>query len=278
MAINYVGASEQQKRRLDQSLLKIRECIKKNKDLIPALLFKQLSDMLDSKETHIEIEIKGDEGLRVADGTRANWAYWGSGEGHYVEINSRCFDRWARRKGARPNKPPRLTAVLLHEMVHAAGGEELDAEFFENFLFGPQDGATLPSKDDEENFQESGYKGVFIFMDRNTREVRDLVSHKDLGKLNRDPTIPPIKTIPPESPILFEPRYTKGEEATMAGGNQQEKLAGKRIETMDKRKKQLGVHVVVEFTGYLDKVRLDTFMNGIRTTLSDHLEGNGGGG
>jgi hypothetical protein len=64
----------------------------------------------------------------------------------------------------------------------------------------------------------------------------------------------------------------------MANVSQQEKHAEMRIATMKKRKTQVGVRVVVEFTGYLDKTRLNTFVNGIRTTLEGHLEGNGGNG
>jgi hypothetical protein len=64
----------------------------------------------------------------------------------------------------------------------------------------------------------------------------------------------------------------------MANVSQQEKHAEMRIATMKKRNTQVGVRVVVEFTGYLDKTRLNTFVNGIRTTLEGHLEGNGGNG
>jgi hypothetical protein len=271
MALVYVAADNQQEKMLDRSQKKVRECIQNKKEMIPGLLLTQLSDMFDSQHPRIEVEIKDDEGLRLPAGKADDWA-WGSGAGEYVEINSRCFVRSPRKRGGKP-EPPRLTAVLLHELVHAAGGEELDAEFFENSLFGPQDGATLPSRADEENFQESGYKGVFVRMDPQSREVSDLESLKVLGTLKPNP----INARHIKNLISRAPQPNRGED-TMAGANQQEKLAAKRIATMDKRPKQLGVHVVVEFTGYLDKVRLDTFMNGIRTTLSDHLEGNGGGG
>jgi len=265
MSIVCVGASQEQKRDLDQSLQKIRECVAKKGSLIPDALYKQLNNMLDSKETHVEVEIKDDDVLRVEEGTQGHWAYWGSGTGRYIEINSRCFDWWAGEDGSKPDNPPRLTAVLLHELVHVAGGEELDAEFFENTLFGPKDGATLPTADDEKSFKERQYKGVFVSMDPNTREVSDLVSHKDLGKLD------------PASPINHE-LIPPNKEHKMTDGIHREELAKRHIATMEKRPKQMGVRVVVEFTGYLDKVRLDTFMNGIRTTLTEHLEGNGGGG
>jgi hypothetical protein len=64
----------------------------------------------------------------------------------------------------------------------------------------------------------------------------------------------------------------------MPAKNSEQELAKMRVATMQKRRGQVGVRVVVEFTGYMDKTRLNTFMNGIRTTLEGHVEGNGGNG
>jgi hypothetical protein len=64
----------------------------------------------------------------------------------------------------------------------------------------------------------------------------------------------------------------------MATKNAEQALAQMQMDTLKKRRGQVGVRVVVEFTGYMDKNRLSTFMNGIRTTLEGHVEGNGGNG
>jgi hypothetical protein len=48
--------------------------------------------------------------------------------------------------------------VLFHELVHVAGGSELDAEAFENLLFTVEEGAVPPTGDDWASF--TAHKGV----------------------------------------------------------------------------------------------------------------------
>ncbi len=169
MAIKYVGATEQQIDQLDQTRKVIRKRMNEKREKIPAALFKQLAAILNDKKLVIELEVKDDARLFITDPSKpGNWGYWGSGGGRYIEINSRCFSPWSK---GREEKPPRLTAVLLHEMVHIAGGNELDAESFENILFSEKDGAALPSRDDEKEFRACKYEGVYVSMDPKTRDV-----------------------------------------------------------------------------------------------------------
>jgi hypothetical protein len=58
----------------------------------------------------------------------------------------------------------------------------------------------------------------------------------------------------------------------------QEELAKMRIEKMDERKKQVGIRIVVEFTGYVKKADLNKILHGINETIAPNVEGNGGGG
>ncbi len=62
----------------------------------------------------------------------------------------------------------RANAVLLHEMVHAAGGTELDAEAFENNCYGGR-GATSPTADDFPKFRSDG--GTWTIWDESTGQV-----------------------------------------------------------------------------------------------------------
>ena len=62
-----------------------------------------------------------------------------------------------------------------------------------------------------------------------------------------------------------------------AQGTKQEKMIQKKVALMEKREKQLGVRVVVEFTGHLDKPKLERFTQMLSSVLVEHME-NGGGG
>ena len=62
-----------------------------------------------------------------------------------------------------------------------------------------------------------------------------------------------------------------------AQGAKQEEMIQKKMELLDKREKQLGVRVVVEFTGHLDKPKLERFTQMLSSVLVEHLE-NGGCG
>jgi hypothetical protein len=62
----------------------------------------------------------------------------------------------------------RTNAVLFHEMVHAAGGTELDAEAFENHCYAGR-GAVAPTPGDFPLFRSDG--GTWTIWDESTGEV-----------------------------------------------------------------------------------------------------------
>lgn len=64
--------------------------------------------------------------------------------------------------GALGGTQNRLTAVLFHEMIHAGGGTELDAEALENHFFAGA-GASAPSGSDWSKFRSD--RGNFILWD-----------------------------------------------------------------------------------------------------------------
>lgn len=72
----------------------------------------------------------------------------------------------------------RLAPVLLHELVHAVGGTELDAEAVEHACF-DGNGATLPTSADFDLFRSDG--GNFAEWDSDTGEVWG-VSNGDRGR------------------------------------------------------------------------------------------------
>jgi hypothetical protein len=65
----------------------------------------------------------------------------------------------------------RIAAVVFHEMVHAAGGTELDAEALENHFF-VGNGATAPTDSDFPKFRSD--EGEFVEWDETTGELFEL--------------------------------------------------------------------------------------------------------
>jgi len=66
----------------------------------------------------------------------------------------------------------RLNAILLHELVHVAGGLELDAEYYENLLFPKHDKGTPPDLQDLTEFKKKlregkkdEYQGYWLYLD-----------------------------------------------------------------------------------------------------------------
>jgi hypothetical protein len=74
-----------------------------------------------------------------------------------------------------------LTAVLFHELVHVAGGWELDAEYFENLFFPEGKGATRPTYDDWPEFKEDKFQGWWVYLNTRTGHAMDLWKN-DLGE------------------------------------------------------------------------------------------------
>jgi hypothetical protein len=180
MPIRSFEITEQQKEHLEKSKTRIRTQIVEKKSTIPTKLFDQLSGFLDENGPNTV-------DLRVTEDTAG---YWGSAGAH-IKIHPRCFAPW-REKESGTESPPRLTAVLLHELVHFAFGTELDAEFFENLLFTRDDGAVLPTENDEEEFKDSHYTGVYVAMNPETRQVTDKAKPESvLGVLGRADTKKP---------------------------------------------------------------------------------------
>jgi hypothetical protein len=274
MAIRYVGVNGEQKRQLKESQECIRDRISKNGEVIPRRLLFELQELL-GYDTNTVVE------LRVRKLSPEVWAVTSDG----LAIAPMCFRPWTPKsapQGAKGSKspkngnPPRLTAVLLHELVHFAGGEELDAEFFENKLFTKAEGAILPTESDEQTFKLDEYRGRFIELNPKTREVTELgAERRGLGRLEMQP---PVLSDPLKNETLFAKGLNGlGEGGDMSTTNQ-ENLAQLRIDKMKERKSQVGIRVVVEITGYIKKRELGSLLDGIKRNVTPHVEGNGGGG
>jgi len=81
---------------------------------------------------------------------------WACSSGYCIWIHRRTF----RPSPGAPRS--RLPAVLFHELVHVAGGSELDAEAFENLLFTTAEGAVPPTSDDWSSFTASQGVGQWV--------------------------------------------------------------------------------------------------------------------
>jgi len=81
--------------------------------------------------------------------------------------------KWGRSIGLCENlfapgaNPQNIAAVLFHELVHICGGNELDAEAFETFLFSGT-GATDPDLDDWEAFRKRHWRGHWVHLTKQT--------------------------------------------------------------------------------------------------------------
>lgn len=62
----------------------------------------------------------------------------------------------------------RINAVVFHEIVHAAGGTELDAEALENHFY-TGNGATSPSSSDWDSFHDDG--GEYVIWDEDSGDL-----------------------------------------------------------------------------------------------------------
>jgi hypothetical protein len=94
--------------------------------------------------------------VQVFLGTRTAQGRWGCSSGYCIWIQPRTFR-------PAPGAPTgRLTAVLFHELVHVAGGSELDAEAFENLLFTPGEGAVPPTEEDWSSFAAQQGVGEWV--------------------------------------------------------------------------------------------------------------------
>lgn len=104
----------------------------------------------------------------TVDNSRRTEKWWGCCGGYCIWIHPRCFEPYGR------NRVSRLTSVLFHELVHAAGGWELDAEYYENHFFGEKEGATRPNRADLQQIIDDKYEGWWLYLDADRRRVMDL--------------------------------------------------------------------------------------------------------
>ena len=125
---------------------------------------KELLDRLNAflaKSTRATVFVAVDNSQRAEK-------WWGCCGGYCIWIHPICFEPYGR------NRVPRLTSVLFHELVHAAGGWELDAEYYENHFFGEKEGATRPNRGDLQQIIDDKYEGWWLYLDANRRRVMDL--------------------------------------------------------------------------------------------------------
>ena len=72
----------------------------------------------------------------------------------------------------------RTCIVIFHEMIHAAGGTELDSEALENHFFTGA-GATFPTASDFDKFRANG--GDFVEWVENTGELFEICMDESYG-------------------------------------------------------------------------------------------------
>ena len=123
---------------------------------------------------YVGITYRGND-ARCSEGSPPAEAY---GLGHHnIFLCAKAFR--ATTLTATHQRKRRLPAILFHELVHTCGGNEVDAETFENCVFGGE-GATLPDmKDLKERFSEVDFKGRWVEMNRRTGKV----TRRDTGSL-----------------------------------------------------------------------------------------------
>lgn len=107
--------------------------------------------------------------------------HWAEVHGFCIYLQPRTFDIWEK------TGKPRLTAVLFHELVHVAGGSELDAEVFENLLFLKGEGASPPTVADWKEFETNKGKGLWLSLSLDTGIVTDK-SQLKLCRIEHGPT------------------------------------------------------------------------------------------
>jgi len=127
---------------------------------------------------YVGITFRGND-ARCSEGSPPTVAY---GLGHHnIFLCAKAFAEKDRAEALTATHQPkrRLPAILFHELVHTCGGNEVDAETFENCVFGGE-GATLPDmKDLKERFSEVDFKGRWVEMNRRTGKV----TRRDTGSL-----------------------------------------------------------------------------------------------
>ncbi len=104
--------------------------------------------------------------LRKDSGRKLNLRYHGN-QGRCQRVKSYTrgyYTIWICGKVFKERRE-RQAAVLFHEMVHACGGEELDAETLERVYFKDR-GATRPDRNDFEEFESRDNQGRWFTLRR----------------------------------------------------------------------------------------------------------------
>lgn len=178
--LKYVDVRPEHQRQLNESKEIIRGRLK-SAGKLPRELLDRLDGYLDTNEQASVVEL-------YVDATKTQ-AHWGEVHGFCIYLQPRTFDIWEK------TGKPRLTAVLFHELVHVAGGSELDAEVFENLLFMKGEGACPPTVADWKEFETNEGKGLWLSLSLDTGIVTDK-SQLGLCRIEHGPTDEDSRVIP----------------------------------------------------------------------------------
>ena len=147
MAIVCEEMSAARSKRIGDALKLIRKRVEEYKPKLPSDLYDALQRFFAEDRKSYADCVKTFVSKNM-DGKR------GEAGGQSVWISPTCFETKTGPGG------DLLAAELLHELVHIACGNELDAEFFENLLF--LKGGTPPTEGDWWKFEGSDFKGWWV--------------------------------------------------------------------------------------------------------------------
>jgi hypothetical protein len=174
MTMVFKGFTAVQEQKLRKALEEVRTNLRTT-ELPPDLASLLRLRLANTKEgEYVGVTYRGND-ARCSEGSPPAEAY---GLGHHnIFLCAKAFR--ATTLTATHQRKRRLPAILFHELVHTCGGNEVDAETFENCVFGGE-GATLPDmKDLKERFKEVDFKGRWVEMNPRTGEV----TRRDTGRL-----------------------------------------------------------------------------------------------
>lgn len=182
--LKYKNLHPERQTQLNESKDIIRNRLSKNAGMLPRDLLDRLARYLDENVRIPAVEVYYNDPKEVP--------HWGEVHGFSIYLQPRTFEPWEK------TGKPRLTAVVFHELVHVAGGGELDAEVFENLLFRMDEGAAPPTVADWKEFETNKGKGLWISLDLVTGIVTDNKSKVQLCRIEHGPTDEDGRVIPSE--------------------------------------------------------------------------------
>jgi hypothetical protein len=151
------------RRDLNAALTLIRQRLRRPPGPMPGDLLIGLRNVLSAPRPVVDLVYGGAAGACKGPFARS--------AGYRVLLCQKAF----RPEGSRP---PRLPAVLFHELIHIVRGWELDAEAYENAWFSTEEGAEPPTRQDWGLFKEDRYEGWWVRVDRRTRLVTDYADRR----------------------------------------------------------------------------------------------------